>query len=185
MKVSLFALQIFLPLPDADTARFGLVDLVRTAPDRIDFQAKNDLYSRVARTLLPHTGNFVMGVWDYIEEDERAKSEFEQWCEGTENDAEEAAPTDAYRSGKLHMFVTMLFLMAHEKAADRMICEACRMPEGTEWQKKTFGQLVSVLPHLNFATISSDAIYVRPAASGGVTAQELQAEHYGYLRKLV
>jgi len=185
MKLSLFALQIFLPLPQADAARFGLVDLVRAMPDRTTFQQKNELYARVGQTLLPHTGTFNLGVWDYIEEHERAQAEFTQWCDGTENDAEGAAPVDAYRSGRLHMFVTLLFLMAHGKAADRMICEACRVPEGTEWHRRTFGKLLSTLPHLNFATISSDAIYVRPAGTGGVTHQELQEEHYTYLRKLV
>ncbi len=185
LKLSLFAIQIFLPLPAADSARYGLVDTVRATPDQCDFATKNVSYGRAVASLLPHTQNFVLGVWDYIEEHDRAMSEFEQWCDGTENDAGDAPPADPYRAGPLHMFTTLLFLMAHGKSADRTMCEACRMPEGTEWQRSTFARLLSVLPQLNFATISSDAIYVRPASSGGVTSAELAKEHYAYLRKLV
>jgi hypothetical protein len=184
VKLSLFALQVFLPLPAADTARYGLVDAIRQTPDACDFATKNASYGRVVQALLPHTQSFVMGVWDYIEDHDRANEEFRSWCDGTENDANEAAPADPYRSGPLHMFATLLFLMAHGKAADRVICEACRMPEEVYWQRATFARLLSSIPHLNFATISSDAIYVRPSGPGGVTAEELAEEHYGYLKKL-
>lgn len=185
LKLSLFAIQVFLPIPASDTARFGLVDIVRRTPDQCDFATKNASYAAVVAALLPHTQSFVMGVWDYIEDHDRAVSEFEQWCDGTENDAGAAPPADPYRSGQLHMFTTLLFLMAKGKAADLAMCEACRMPEGTEWHKRTFARLLSELPQLNFATISSDAIYVRPGSTGGVTAAELAEEHYSYLRKLV
>lgn len=184
MKVSLFALQVFLPLPVADPVRFALVDTVRAMPDTCDFARKNADYTRVSKTLMGYVGSFAFGVWDYVEEHERALAEFDQWCEGTENDAAQAPAVDPYRAGQLHMFTTLLFLMARGKAADQTICEACRMPEGTEWTKQTFAKLLRTIPQLNFATVSSDAIYVRPGASGGVTTAELGEPHYQYLRKL-
>jgi hypothetical protein len=185
VKVSLFALQVFLPLPAADSLRHDLVETVRRMPDQSGFAAKNDAYAHITRLLHAHVGGFTFGVWDYFEDNDVAKREWQQWCEGTEADAREAPAPDPYRAGAAQMFVTLLLLMAHGKAADRMMCEACRMPEGTEWTRQTFGRLLAVLPQLNFATVSSDAIYVRPGVmGGGVTAAELGEEHYQYLRKL-
>lgn len=185
MRVSLFALQVFLPLPAADSLRHDLVGTLRVMPDRSSFNGKNEAYGRVSSLLLAHVGSFHLGVWDYFEDNDVAKSEWDQWCQGTEADAREATAPDPYRAGSLQMFVTILLLMAHGKAADRMMCDACAMPEGTEWTRRTFGKLLSVLPRLNFATVSSDAIYVRPGAmGGGVTATELAEEQYAYLRKL-
>ncbi len=185
MKVSLFALQVFLPLPQADSARRALVEGIRCAPDASGFGHKNQFYAGVAAALLPHKEHFRMGVWDFVEEHERAQTEFETWCKGTIDDAKNAPPADPYRSGGLHMFVTVLLLMARDQAADRTICEACRMPEGTEWQKETFAHLIGTLPNLNFATVRSDAIYVRPARDGGITVEELGEDHYAYLHPLV
>ncbi len=185
MRLSLFALQVFLPMPMADSARHGLVEAIRAMPDQCTFEHKNQGYGRVTAALMPHVPSFAMGVWDYFEEHDRATEEFKQWCEGTEQDARQAPAPDPYRGGPLHMFATILLLMAHGKAADRMMCEACRMPEGTEWTRQTFARLLSTLPRLNFATVSSDAIYVRPGGSGGgVTAAELGEPHYQYLRRL-
>lgn len=185
MRVSLFALQVFLPLPAADSLRADLVQAVRQMPDHSSFSAKNDAYAHIVRLLHAHVGGFQLGVWDYFEDNNVAKAEWDQWCEGTEADAREAPAPDPYRTGSLQMFVTILLLMAHGKAADRAMCAACAMPEGTEWTRQTFGRLLAVLPTLNFATVSSDAIYVRPGVmGGGVSAAELGEEHYQYLRKL-
>ena len=76
MKLSLFALQVFLPLPNAHRVQEGLVAAVRSMPDASDFETKNQGYRRVVGSLLSHVPSFQLGVWDYFEEHDRAVAEF-------------------------------------------------------------------------------------------------------------
>ena len=186
MKHTLLAIQIFMGLPEATAFHAQLQSLLAAAPDGQTFGDKNNFYMQVLQILRPYGLLIDRGVWDYVEDPDRAEAEWKDWTQGTVADAIEAKETESpFRGGRRYTFLTLLFLLAKGGATDRFICEHCRMSEDFMWRKGTFMYLLDAIPTMNFASVRSDAIYLRPGMGApGVTEEELGLEHYSYLHTL-
>lgn len=191
MKYTSFVLQVFLPLDIASPLRQRLHEIVRATAQRATYADKWNFYRLLSETIGPWAPHFEYGVWDYVEAPELAEAEYQKWCLGTVQDMQDAAEIEAiaaaYRQsgGPRHMFITLLFLMRRGAASDKYVCEMCRIPEATWWTKETFRGMLSSIAALNFESVRSDAVYIRPGLDErGITGQELALEQYQYLKKL-
>lgn len=190
MQHTLFALQVFLALPEAGALHAELKKHIAQAPPNQGFAGKNAYYRHLANLIRPWTPRFERGVWDYIEDAEEAEEEWKGWTQGTVADALEPAGGPGgrgpYRAGRENMFVTVLALLVKGGPSDAFVCERCRMPDNQMWKRGALMHLIDGVSMLNFASVRADAIYVRPGlGAGAVSEQELGEEHYQYLRALV
>lgn len=190
----LFAIQVLLALQTTGQLRRQLHEWIKSGPPEAGYHDVWNFWRVAASYLVGWQHQFEYGVWDYFEDTARSQREYEQWNKGTIIDAQEAMqeqkgmPMHPYRPavGERFMFVTMLFMLQPGGRADRTVCELCRIPEPMMWTKATFGRLISALPNLNYPSVRSHAIYVRPGMDeAGVSREELQDPRYAYLRKLV
>jgi hypothetical protein len=190
MNLHLFALQVFLPLPKAEPLRQYMQNAIISSPENASPTQKVAYYRAVCERIAQHQDDFEMGVWDFMEDSSRAQAEFDQWCKGTVEDATSGAPPDAnpqgmYRQSPGYMFATLLFLVRAGSNSDDTLRERCRMPDSEMWRKSTFSHLLRGISLLNFASVRSDAIYMRPYSEPfAVTQAELGEEHYEYLKRL-
>ncbi len=185
MKHTLFCIQVFMGLPQAHAFHDELAALLAAAPPGQNFQGKNAFYGRVLEILRPHGMLIERGVWDYVEEPDRAEAEWQSWTQGTVADALEPRAESPFRGGRRHVFLTLLFLLGKGGATDRFLCERCRIPDDQMWQKATMMHLLDAVPLMNFSSVRSDAIYLRPGMGApGVSEEELGEEHYAYLHAL-
>jgi len=192
MQKTLFVVQVFLRLPDAAQLAMQLRSIVTNTGQTCGFEDKWAFYGQLTEALTPWSARFERGVWDYIEDSDRAESEYEQWCRGTMADASEAqesgpGASEIYRApgGAQFMFVTIAVMLQKGSQSDTAICEACRMPDQAMWQRDTFRNLIRNLPLLNFVHVREDAVFVRPSTDAvGVSEEQLEGEEYEYLRRL-
>jgi hypothetical protein len=189
MSQTLYAVQIFLPIEGTEPLRQALAGLMRGSRKALGYQEKWEIWSRAYQSIASYGDRFAYGVWDYVEDPDRAEEEYEQWCSGTLRDSEEArlAPTPPpYRDGDpRYMFVTCLALLEKGSPADAMVCEACRVPEPFMWTRATLVNLLRNFTMLNQLYVREDALFVRPIDERfAVRKSELETDDYDYLHEL-
>jgi hypothetical protein len=193
MNVHLLAIQVFLPLDASHRVRSELLAALRTTGEHASYDDKRAFWREVSLSLQRAESLFERGVWDWVTDSDEATAQYEQWTTGTVDDAKAAVDAElpdaglAFRQGggARYMFATALFLVKAGGAADSVLAEACDVPEKAYFQRTTFRLLLQALPHLNFATVRADALFVRPGVeSAAVTELELSQEHYAYVRRL-
>jgi hypothetical protein len=185
---TLFALQLFVPAdPRVGPAQMGhraLLRRLRESELEPTVGGKDRFWRSVSSTLHDLVGLAHYGVWDYIDDDEQALEEYEQWCQGTIEDAhnDETPAPDA----PCYLFVTVLLLCDAEAEADLQLREAVEEAEGQPWTQATFRALLKTISALDWRAVKSDTLFVRPGDGGrGVPAEALQEEHYHYLQPLM
>jgi hypothetical protein len=194
MASSLFAIQVFLPLPAGSSLRANLDQIVRQAPEYAGFEEKRLLYQRIASLIVPAVGWVELGNWDFTNDSSEAEGEYEQWCNGTLEDAQEREQRAAqalaipFRSAAptTYMFLTQLFLLQQGTTGEAYVAQSCNVPQEHLWTKQTFHRLLSIIPYINFLAVLSDAVYLCPGSDAqGITVEELQGERYKYLHRIV
>lgn len=187
MQHKIFAMELCLKLGDRRLCRF-LRDLVRTHPRHASFSEKWDMY-RTARALLKaNLGEAVKGCWDFFDEDGKAQSDFNMWCEGlfTEEGARDvpSGTGDPQRDPR-YMTFTMAFLLQANAPSVETLSERCNIPKAKLWKRETFAHLLDQLGHLNFGSVKGDVIYVIPGADEwGLTDEDLRLEKFHYFRDI-
>jgi len=190
MNISLFALQIFLPLEPTGPLRSHLHGLVRNSSPSDSHTDRRNFHVNVADALLRWPSHFQYGVWDYFDSSEMAQTEYDSWVEGTLDDAAEAKTKleadAAYRvEVGAYMFVTFAMLIEKGSASDTFVSEMCNVPEPDMWKRATFERMLSVPAQINFANLHREVLFIRPGTHPiGVTRTELEDEKYGYLRMI-
>ena len=180
---TLLALQLFVPLGRAG-ARAELLRLVRGSPSEPATTDKTRFWLdalSVLRRLLPEAH---YGVWDYVDDDERALEEYQQWCDGTVEDALSAEPP---RPGVLgYAFVTVLLLCDAGAEADLRLASMSEITDTDPWSRSSFEAWLDTLAALDWRSVKSDTLFVRPGDGGyGVSAEMLQDEAYHYLQPIL
>lgn len=182
----LFAIQMFWPR-DLAMAWLPLVrELVTNAPGRHRPEAMAALLRDLCGLLSAALPDAQFGLWEYVEDPEQASEDYQSWCEGTvidvDEESEHADPEeDAYA------FVTLLLLLEDGGEAQARIWSASeRIPDGEEASRRAYERWLDLIPSLDFRTVESTAIFVRPGAEGlGVMAPMLAEEHYHHLVPLI
>ncbi|MBI5533062.1 MAG: hypothetical protein HY898_10120 [Deltaproteobacteria bacterium] len=190
MPNSLFAIQVFVRIQQGITLRSDLHSVLSRAPEAATYAQKREFYQALVNVLVPWTEHFELGNWDFTDDASEAEREYESWCQGTLDDAQQSPPTPfstGYRdpSEAYYMFVTMVFLLQTGSNDANLMAHYCNVPEFHLWNKQTFARLLRAIPMMNFVHVVSDAVYLCPGDDmRGVSTSELRSETYSYLRQL-
>jgi hypothetical protein len=191
---TLFALQLFVPAdPRVGPAGMGhraLLRRLRESELEPTVGGKERFWRSVTSTMHDLVALAHYGVWDYIDDDEQALEEYEQWCQGTIEDAQQDEPAVPHEhtgpDEPCYMFVTLLLLCDADADADLQLQEATEAVEEEPWSQASFRALLKAISELDWRAVKSDTLFVRPGDGGrGVTAEALQEEHYHYLQPLL
>jgi hypothetical protein len=185
MHHKIFAMELCILMRDEGLSR-QLREIVRNHPRSVSFAEKWEMYRTVRKLLVAHINDVVKGCWDFFDENSKAQSDFNMWCEGlfTEEGAR-AVPsgTGDPRSDPRYMTFTMAFLLQASAPSVESLSLRCNIPEAKLWKRETFAYLLEHLGHLNFGSVKGDVVYVIPGADGwALTNEDLALEKFHYFR---
>lgn len=189
MAHSILALEICAPFQAGDALHSGLRSVLRSHPLALGFQQKWAVYRQITDLLLGAVPNLVMGCWDFFDDDQKAQSDFQMWCNGmfTEEGSRKApsGPSDPYRGDPRYLTFTVAVLLIQGTPTERMLAQRCTIPQEHLWRRDVFQHIIEGLPHINFASVRGDALYLIPRDDDwGLTQQDLTDPKFHYLRKL-
>jgi hypothetical protein len=185
---SIFAFEVCMRLEPS--LRAALHDRIVRHPQAASYGDKWNLYRGAADELLAHVEHFDRGCWDYFNDDARALKDFKMWSDGMiTEEGSRTAPSgqaDPYRAEPRYMTFTMAFLIVQDSPCDRQVRALTEIPQGDLWRRGVYQRLLQGIGYLNFASITGDVIYVIPGDdSWGLTAEDLTAQKFEYLRPVV
>lgn len=189
MKNSLFALELCMRLVPGMPLRHALQQLVFAHPERPGHQDRYVLYSQIT-DLLGHNLNLAeRGCWDYFDDHQRARSDYEMWSQGmiTEEGARKgpSGAPDPYRPEPRFLTFTIAMLFVEGSATDRMMKNVCNIPQPALWNRSTFGRLLTGMRSISFASVQSDILYLIPGDEAwGLTLEDLATPKFEYLRPI-
>jgi hypothetical protein len=189
MASSIFALEVCIPFQPGDALHTSLRQLLREHPQSASFQQKWQIYRRAADLLLEATPRIEKGCWDFFDDHQRAQNDFQMWCNGllTEEGArpEPSGPPDPYRGEPRYLTFTAAVLLMQGTPTERTLAQRCTIPEQYLWRRDTFHHIIGGLPHINFASVMGDTLYLIPRDDEwGLTKEDLLQEKFKYLRNL-
>jgi hypothetical protein len=190
VKHNIFAIELCLRLLPDDRLRGRLKEIVVSHPSASTPGYKWELLRRAAELLLSGEEQFEKGCWDFFEDDDRARRDYDMWCNGmiTEEGARKepsGRPGQRDEEPRYMTFTISLLLKADSESA-RSLAEVCRIPEADLWKKATFVRILQGLSHVSFAAVKSDVFYLIPGDENwGLTAADLEDPKFEYLRPIV
>jgi len=187
---SIFAIEMCLRMDPASPLLHALRQCIVEQPAEASFAVKWRAMRQASEILLAHLASAEKGCWDYFENDARAKSDFDMWVKGmTTAEGARSEPSgvpDPYRGEARYLTFTMAYLMVQNSAADLAIRALCNVPESHLWHRQTFARILGGMGNLNFASVMGDVMYLIPREGDwGLTAADLTAEKFAYLRPIV
>lgn len=189
MASSILAIEICAPFQPGDVLHTGLRTLLREHPVSLGFQQKWQIYRRAADLLLEAVPIIEKGCWDFFDDHQRAQNDFQMWCNGllTEEGSRKSpsgAP-DPYRGEPRYLTFTVAVLLMQGTPTERTLAQRCNIPEDHLWRRDVFHHIISGLPHVNFASVLGDTLYLIPRDDEwGLTKQDLADPKFKYLRTL-
>ena len=189
MEHSVFAMEICARLEPESPLRVALREVVAEALPRLSLHQKWQQYQRATALLLDNLHLAERGCWDYFDNDERARHDYDMWTQGMlTREGVRQQPSglpDPYRGDPRYLTFTMALLMQQGSPSDRMVQQLCNIPEARLWHKDSFARILRGLGQVSFASVKSDVIYLIPRDDGwGLTAQDLTAKKFEYLRPM-
>ncbi|MEZ4318595.1 MAG: hypothetical protein R3F61_13865 [Myxococcota bacterium] len=177
----LFAVQVLYPLALTGSLTGELIEAVRAAGDWMAPTDKNAWYDAFADLLLQHGPHLQYASWEHLDDPEEAMETYWAWLEGTAEDAEDEA-RQPYRDEGHYGFVTVLVLAEEGGRSARMIAEHCDVEDEDGVAFDLLEHLVRLLGALDFESVTSDVVMVRPGAGGrGVSETLLGSATYHHL----
>ena len=187
MDHAIFAIELCLRLESGDRLRDELRRLVLAHPETSSPGYKAELLRQATRALVEHEERFVMGCWDFFDDDQRALKDYDMWCNGmiTEEGAREE-PSGAPRDGQdRFMTFTAALLLVQGSEGERRLKELCETSDELTWKKETFLKILRGLDRVDYTAVKSDVLYLIPGdESWGLTAEDLTDKKFEYLRKI-
>jgi hypothetical protein len=190
MSSSIFSIEVAARLDRAPALLPILRSAITEQPQALGLQHKWALYRRAAEALLGHLAILERGCWDYFDDEQRAKKDFDMWLGGmTTREGSRRAPSgrpDPYRGEPRYLTFTMTFLMVRPSPTDTAMAQLCDVPEPHLWRRDVFGRLLSGMGVINFASVRSDVMYLIPRDEDwGLTVDDLAEAKFEYLRPIV
>lgn len=187
MKHSIFALELCMRLEPQGSLRGELRDLIAKHPHVSGPQAKWEMLQRASELLLSAQSQFERGCWDFFDDDERAKRDYDMWTKGlTTREGARIEPSgggDPYRTEPRYMTFTISLLFQRGTETEQQVGALCAVPDSMLWKQSTFVKILSGLGVVNFAFVKSDLFYLIPGEdSWGLTQQDLLDPKFEYLR---
>jgi hypothetical protein len=189
MNLNIFALELCLRLEPAGTLRARLHELIREHPSASSPGQKWALLRSVTSLLMENRHLFEKGCWDFFDDDDRARRDYEMWSNGliTEEGAraESSGIPGETGDGVRYMTFTISLLLVADSACARELSRVCDIPEARLWERETFVRILHGLSRVSFSAVRSDVFYLIPGAeTWGLTAEDLTQEKFDYLRPI-
>ncbi len=190
MRSSIFSIEVAARLDRAPNLLPILRSAITDQPHAVGLHQKWEIYKRASDALLGNLGLVERGCWDYFDNHDRAEKDFKMWLGGMTTE-EGARPTpsgkpDPYRGDPRYLTFTMTFLMVHGSPTDRAVSRLCEIPQQHLWRRDVFGRILGGMGVINFASVTSDVMYLIPRDDDwGLTVDDLAQEKFKYLRPLV
>lgn len=182
---ALFAVQVLYPLALTGSLQLDLIRTVRRGPERMSAEAKNAYYDGLADLLLRHSAHLQYAAWEFIDDPDEAKEVYWNWLEGTAIDAEDEA-NEPYRDEAYYGFVTVLILAEAGGSAAEMLASLTDVDDEDGVRSDLLEHLVRLLGALDYGSITSDVVMVRPGAGGrGVAETLLGDDTYQHLGPVI
>lgn len=186
---SILAVELCYVMHPGDGFAQGLRQAITRHPATASLRDRWTLYRHVAESLHNRLPQAVSGCWDFFDDDAKARSDFEMWFGGmATREGARRAPSghgDPYRGDHRYMTFTMALLLRQGAPCERNLRGVCHVPEPMLWQRDTFARILRAVPTLSFAAVARDVVYVIPRDDDwGLTAEDLRAEKFHYLRPL-
>jgi hypothetical protein len=193
LQHAIFAMELCFPLQPSSPMHANLVRLFREHREQCTAEEKWRFYERVRQILvyeLPHARS---GCWDFFNDDERAKNDYDMWCNGMlTKEGARTSPSgrpqgDPFRGGEQARFmtVTLAWLMVQGLPSTVDLSTTCNIPENVLWHRQSFLRILERLGRVQFSAIKSDVFYVIPGSDDwGLTEQDLLQPKFHYLRPL-
>lgn len=190
MDHSVFALEVCMRLEPGSVLRHVLHQAIAGYDPGLSLHQKWQQYSYAAQHLLSEIQLVERGCWDYFDDDQKARRDYDMWCNGmlTEEGARKtpSASADPYRSEPRYLTFTMALLIVQGSPTDRMLAQACNIPQDRLWHRATFAHILRSVGAISFASVKSDVLYLIPRDEGwGLTAHDLSEKKFEYLRTVV
>lgn len=188
MQHSIFAIELCLRLTPGSELRDELHRLVMTHPAVSSPGKKWEMLKRATELLAANHELFELGCWDFFDTDARALKDYDMWSNGmiTEEGARPGPSGLPDEGGDARfMTFTIALLLVAQSQCERDLARLCEVPEPKLWRKSTFLKILKGLVRVNFASVKSDVLYLIPGdESWGLTAEDLRAEKFKYLRRI-
>jgi hypothetical protein len=187
MTHSLFAMELCLRLDAACHVQQHLCASLPVQNNWLGVGGKWQYYRHIAQVLLANLHLAESGCWDYFDDPERARSDFEMWKNGMLT-AEGARHEQRVLSLSEPRYITftMAFLLVKDSPSDLMMCKSCDVPEASLWNRAVFARLLNDFGHVSFASVFADVSYLIPRdPPWALTAEDMAHPKFHYLRRLV
>jgi len=164
--------------------------LVTSTKKELSFQDKWSVYDQAARCLLANKNLWARGCWDFFDDDERARSDFNMWVHGmVSREGARQHPSgggDPYRGGARFCTFTLAALLVNGSASERSLAHVCDIPESQLWHAATFERILQGFRWLNFASVEGSTVYLIPRdADYALTQEDLSHPKFEYLRPIL
>jgi hypothetical protein len=184
---SIFALELCVRLDEVGLLHHHLrqalpVQLAQMSPGQ-----KWQQYHRAAQLLRQHIGAAERGCWDYFDDEERARNDFEMWTKGmTTAEGAREGSRPIVPGEPRYLTFTMAFLLLKDSPSDLALRQACRIKETHLWRRDVFAHLLESFGAVSFSSVYRDVAYLIPRdVEFALTAQDLTAQKFEYLRTIV
>jgi hypothetical protein len=186
---NVFAIEVCLRLDPAITLRSRLHELIAGHPSGTTPRQKREQLQSICALLADHENLFEKGCWDFFDDDDRARRDYDMWSNGmiTEEGARgESSGIPGYGEDEIrYMTFTIALLVAADTPCARDLARLCTFPESQLWERATFVQILRGLSRVDFAGVRSDVLYLIPGAdTWGLTAADLTESKFEYLRPI-
>ncbi len=193
-EIGFFGLQILYATGPDDTVPQQLRDIIAEYDGNTMPHDKKRMYKRIVSLLLDCFPYYEYGFWDFVDDDEQARSEFSSWA----NDVESSMATEQEEMGEEHdemhrmssdksyIAVSLLFLVNHAGGNEEFFAMIRALPEKELWTRETFRKLVDACDALNFNAVESDAVFIVPGNDqDGLSWEDIHGGGWEYLRSIV
>ncbi|MCA9572722.1 MAG: hypothetical protein KC656_33010, partial [Myxococcales bacterium] len=138
-------------------------------------------YEGLVDELLAVADQLQYASWEYLDDPGEAEDAYWGWLEGTAQDAREEQPW-RYPDDASYAFVTVLVLAPARGLTGRLLDELTDIEDEDGVSADLLDHLLRMLPTLDFPSVTSDVVMVRPGRGGwGVMETQLGDGTYHHL----
>jgi hypothetical protein len=189
LDLSVFALEVCMRLDPAGRLRDNLHSLITSHPESSEPWQKAQLMRRVAELVEESQDLIEKGIWDFFDDDARARRTFEDYSEPLRNERgarKEPSGSPERHGDPRYMTLTVAMLLVNGSPCERELSAMCDTPEEKLWRRETFLKMLRALLKIDYGVVKGDVLYLIPGdLAWGLTAADLADSKFAYLRQVV
>lgn len=187
MSHSIFALELCVRLDETGLLHKQLRQALPLQLTRMSAGQKWQQYHQATQLLLRNIGAAELGCWDYFEDEERARNDFDMWTKGMTTAEGARSESRLLVAGEpRYLTFTMAFLIVKDSPSDLALRRTCNIKETHLWRRDVFAHLLKNFGVVSFASVYRDVSYIIPRdPEWSLTREDLTAKKFEYLRRIV